>query len=156
MRIGVDVGSVRVGVALSDPEGRLATPFGTLHRDPTGRTRPDLRAIAALVQERGALEVVLGLPRSLSGTEGPAAAAARAYAAELAAALAAEGLSIPIRLVDERMSTVAAERMLRRSGATGGERRRRTLIDQAAAVGILQAALDRERMTGSPAGEALR
>lgn len=154
MRIGVDVGSVRVGVSLSDPEGRLATPFGTVQRDPTGRTRPDLRAVVALAKEREALEVVLGLPRSLSGTEGPAAAAARAYAAELAAELVAEEMATPIRLVDERLSTVAAERILRWSGAAGGGRRRRTVIDQAAAVGILQSALDREWVTGSPAGEA--
>ena len=145
---------MRVGVALSDPEGLLATPLTTLHRDPTGRTRPDLAALAALAEQRQALEVVLGLPRSLSGVEGPAAAAARAYAAELAVVLAAGKVQVPVRLVDERLSTVQADRMLRRSGVPGGNRARRTVIDQAAAVGILQAALDSERATGTPAGEA--
>lgn len=145
---------MRVGVAVSDPDGRLATPYATLRRDPSGRTRPDLRALADLARDQRAVEVILGLPRSLSGAEGPAAAAARVYAAELAGELAADGAPVAIRLVDERLSTVAADRMLRRSGVSGGERRRRTVIDQAAAVGILQTALDRERATGSPPGEA--
>ena len=145
---------MRVGVALSDPDGLLATPLTTLHRDPSGRTRPDLTALAELAEQRQALEVVLGLPRSLSGAEGPAAAAARAYAAELAVVLADGKVQVPLRLVDERLSTVQADRMLRRSGVRGGNRARRTVIDQAAAVGILQAALDSERATGSPAGEA--
>lgn len=151
----MDVGSVRVGVAISDPDGVLATPLTTLVRDRSGRSRPDLTALAELVGERQALEVVVGLPRSLSGGEGPAAAAARQYAAEVAEVMAAGLLQVPVRLVDERLSTVQASRMLRRSGVAGGERRRRTVIDQAAAAGILQAALDSERATGSPAGEAL-
>lgn len=145
---------MRVGVALSDPDGLLATPHATLQRDSSGRNRPDLRALVRLAEERDALEVVLGLPLSLSGREGPAAAAARQYAAELRAELDGSALQISVRLVDERLSTAQAAQLLRRSGAAGGERHRRTVIDQAAAAGILQAALDSERATGSPAGEA--
>lgn len=145
---------MRVGVALCDPDGLLATPLRTLIRDRSGRTRPDLTALVEVVAEQRALEVVVGLPLSLSGAEGPAAAAARQYASELTAALAEVPLQVPVRLVDERLSTVAASRMLQRSGVPGGERRRRTVIDQAAAAGILQAALDSERATGLPAGEA--
>ncbi len=145
MRIGVDVGSVRVGVATSDAGGLLATPVATLSRDSDGGQ--DLRRLAELVQERAALEVVVGLPRSLSGTEGPAAAAARAYAGQLAALVR----PVPIRLVDERMSTVTAHQALRSSGVR--ERKGRKVVDQVAAVVILQHALDAERSTGHPPGE---
>ncbi len=148
VRVGVDVGSVRVGVAASDPDGVLATPVATLAREPEGG---DLDEIAALGRRRGAVEVVVGLPRSLTGREGPAATAARAYAAELARRVA----PVPVRLVDERFTTSEAEQALRRSGARGGARRRRTVLDQVAAVLILQAALDAERASGSPPGEAL-
>ncbi|MDP9221857.1 MAG: Holliday junction resolvase RuvX [Actinomycetota bacterium] len=145
VRIGVDVGSVRVGVATSDAGGLLATPVATLSRDSDGGQ--DLRRLAELVQERAALEVVVGLPRSLSGAEGPAAAAARAYAGQLAALV----LPVPIRLVDERMSTVTAHQALRSSGVR--ERKGRKVVDQVAAVVILQHALDAERSTGHPPGE---
>ena len=134
VRLGVDVGSVRVGVAVSDPDGVLATPLTTLARDP--RRGADLDALAQLVSERSAVEVVVGLPRSLSGAEGPAAQAARGYADALAARIA----PVPVRLVDERLSTVAAERALREQGVRG--KSRRAVVDQAAAVVILQAALD--------------
>jgi len=155
VRLGVDVGSVRVGVALSDAEGRLATPVATLARDPSGRTSGDLAALAALAVEHGALEVVIGLPLSLSGAEGLAATASRAYGEALAAGLAASGASVPVRFVDERLTTVSANRAIRASGRTGNARQRRKVIDQAAAVVILQAALDTERATGAPPGEAL-
>ena len=134
-RLGVDVGSVRVGVAHSDPEGLLATPLVTLRRD-----RGDLAQLVALVSEHAAVEVVVGLPRTLAGREGTAAQAATAYAARLAARLAGK---VPVRLVDERLSTVAAQRDLRASGID--TRRGRKVIDQAAAVIILQGALDAER-----------
>ncbi|HEX6916834.1 MAG TPA: Holliday junction resolvase RuvX [Phycicoccus sp.] len=148
--VGVDVGSVRVGVAVSDPAGVLATPLVTLDRDPAGAPAaedPDLGRLAAIVAEHGAVGVVVGLPRSLSGDEGPAAARARTYASLLAARVA----PVPVRLVDERLTTVDAHRALRDSGVAG--RRRRAVVDQAAAVLILQSALDAERATGSPAGE---
>ena len=140
-RLGVDLGSVRIGVALSDPDGLLATPVETV---PAGAGA--LRRLAALAAEHDVVEVVLGLPRSLSGGEGPAAAAARAFGQDLAAAVAPR----PVRLVDERLSTTTAERALRdrRKGA-----RRRAVVDQVAAVVILQSALDAERTAGAAPGE---
>jgi putative Holliday junction resolvase len=135
-RLGIDVGSVRVGVALSDPDGLLATPLVTLARD--AASGADLRAIAALVAEHAAVGVVVGLPRSLSGAEGPAAVAAREFAAALAAAV-----DVPVELADERLTTVVATRQLRESRRTG--RRQRSVIDQAAAVAILQGWLDARR-----------
>jgi putative holliday junction resolvase len=145
VRIGVDVGSVRVGVAASDASGTLASPVQTLARDADGDA--DLTAIAALSVERSALEIVVGLPRSLSGRDGPAAQIARDYAARLA--LLVQPLTV--RLVDERLSTVSAHQALRGAGVRG--RKTRGIIDQAAAVVILQSALDGERSTGRPAGE---
>jgi putative pre-16S rRNA nuclease len=150
VRIGVDVGSVRVGLAVSDPDGVLATPVATLGRDPDAAPAagdPDIEEIAALVASRAAVGVVVGLPKSLDGGEGPAAQRARTYASVVAARVA----PVQVRLVDERLSTVDAHRSLRDSGVAG--RRQRAVVDQAAAVLILQSALDAERTTGSPAGE---
>jgi putative pre-16S rRNA nuclease len=144
-RIGVDVGSVRVGVAASDRDGLLATPVATLARDVDGGA--DLRRLADLVIERDAVELVVGLPRSLSGGEGPAAQAARDYAERLAVLVH----PVPVRLVDERLSTVTAQQQLRRSGVR--ERQGRAVVDQAAAVVILQLALDTERSSGRPPGD---
>jgi putative Holliday junction resolvase len=140
VRLGVDVGSVRVGVAACDPAGMIATPVGTLPRG-----RGDLDALTRLVTERDVIEVVVGLPTSLSGRPGPAARAAEAYATELAGRL-----QVSVRLVDERFSTVGAQRGLRDSGVD--TRRGRRVIDQAAAVIILQSALDGERSSGSAPG----
>lgn len=145
VRLGIDVGSARVGVAASDPSGTFASPVETLSRDLKGRT--DVAAIARLALEREVVEVVVGLPRLLSGQEGEAARQARAYAAELAAVVA----PIPVRLVDERLTTVAAHKRLRDSGVPG--RGQRSVVDQAAAVLILQSALDAEAMSGKPPGE---
>ncbi len=142
VRLGVDPGDSRVGVARSDPSGFLATPVETLRRG-----QGDLRRLARLVQEEEVVEVVVGLPRSLSGGEGPAAAKAREYAARLAERVA----PVPVRLVDERLTTVSAEAMLRDRGKKGQQRR--GVVDQAAAVMILQHALDTERATGAPPGE---
>lgn len=137
VRLGVDVGTVRVGVAVGDPHGILATPVATLNRDVAGGT--DLAALADLVTEREVVEVVVGLPRTLRGTDGPAAAAARAYAAQLAALID----PVPIVFSDERMSSVVANRTLSDRGIKGA--RRKTVVDQAAAVAILQGHLDRIR-----------
>lgn len=145
VRLGVDVGSVRVGVAACDPDGVLASPVTTLARD-----RGDLDALADLVTERRAVEVVVGLPVSLSGREGPAAAAVRAYAERLAKRLA----PVPVRLADERLSTVTAEHGLREAGVTG--RSRRKVVDRMAAAVILQSVLDAERRTGDPPGQIVR
>ena len=146
VRVGVDVGSVRVGVATSDPAGVLATPWATLARD---GEQGDLDALAGLVAERDALDVVVGLPLRLTGEEGHAAAAACQYAVALAQRVA----PVPVRLVDERLSTVDAHRALHASGRSS--RRHRAVVDQVAAVMILQAALDLERDTGRPPGEAV-
>jgi putative holliday junction resolvase len=135
--LGVDLGSVRIGIAGSDPEATLAYPVETIRRD-AARDR-DLDRIAALVSERGVVEVVVGLPRSMSGGDGPAAAAARAWAARLAVRIA----PVPLRLVDERLSTLSAQRDMRHSGVS--DRKGRAVVDQAAAVVILQSALDAAR-----------
>ena len=142
MRIGVDVGDVRIGVARSDPSGLIATPVETVRRG-----KGDLARLRALTTEDEAVEVVVGLPRSLSGGEGPSAAKVREFAARIAEAVA----PVPVRLCDERLSTVTAEAVLRGQGKKG--QKRRAVVDQAAAVVILQNALDTERGTGVAPGE---
>lgn len=137
-RLGVDFGEVRVGVALSDPAGILATPLLTLNRDRSGGT--DLDALAALVAEHEVVEVVVGLPRTLAGRHGPAAQAAAEYAGTLAKRL---GAGVPVRLIDERLTTVSAARVLAERGVRG--RKQRAVLDQAAAVEILQGWLEARR-----------
>jgi putative Holliday junction resolvase len=137
VRLGVDVGKVRVGVSRSDPDGILATPLITLARDLAGQD--DIAALAALVVEYEAVEVVVGLPVTLAGTEGLAAAHVRDYVESLAHAVQ----PIPVRLSDERMSTVVASRRLSERGVRG--RRHRAVVDQVAAVEILQGWLDNQR-----------
>ena len=145
VRLGIDPGDARIGVARSDPTGFLATPLETVRRG-----KGDLARLARLVRDEEAVEVVVGLPRSLSGGEGPAAAKTRDFAGRLAVRIA----PVPVRLQDERLTTVSAEAMLRDRGKKGAERR--AVVDQAAAVLILQHALDSERATGRPAGEIVR
>ena len=140
--IGVDVGTVRVGVARSDPDGILATPVATLTRDHTGHT--DISQLAALVGEYDAIGVVIGLPRTLRNREGSSVAMARDYAAALAEQIA----PVPVQLVDERLTTVSAQRKLRQGGVPG--RAQRAVIDQAAAVELLQHWLDTAGSAGSP------
>jgi putative holliday junction resolvase len=147
-RLGVDVGTVRVGVALSDPNGVLATPLTTLSRDQ--RAGADLERLAELVAEHEVVEVVVGLPRTLAGRHGPAADAAQSYAAALAERIA----PVPVRLTDERLSTVAATRSLREGGVPG--RRQRAVVDQAAAVQILQSWLDAAGGLGSAGDRGVR
>jgi putative holliday junction resolvase len=142
VRLGIDPGSARIGVARCDPDGLLATPLATVPRG-----RGDLDRLAGLALEHGAVEVIVGLPTGLSGREGAAAAAARAFAAALAGRL----LPIPVRLVDERFTTVLAHDALRRGGKD--TRARRQVVDQAAAALLLQGALDAERAGGQPPGE---
>ncbi|MDH2427406.1 Holliday junction resolvase RuvX [Sphaerisporangium sp. TRM90804] len=144
VRLGVDAGSVRVGVARSDPSGLLATPVETVRRG-----RGDVDRIAAIAAEHEAVEVVVGLPTSLSGRESHAAAAAREFAGRLAARLA----PTPIRLYDERLTTVTAQQRLRDGGVTA--KKQRAMVDQMAAVVLLQAALDAERASGAPPGRPL-
>lgn len=143
VRLGVDVGSVRIGVARCDPEGLLATPLSTVV---AGESAVD--DLAVIAAEEGAIEIVVGLPLSLSGTEGPAAAKARDFAMVLAARV-----NVPVRLVDERMSTVEATRSLRASGVNS--RKGRSVVDQASAVVILHHALESERLSGRPPGRAV-
>ncbi|MFJ6213681.1 Holliday junction resolvase RuvX [Streptomyces sp. NPDC092296] len=143
-RIAVDVGDARIGVASCDPDGLLATPVETVPAGGAARAR-----IAAIAAEYEAIEVVVGLPRSLNGREGPAAAKVRAFAVGLAALLG----PVPVRLVDERMSTVTATQGMRASGVKS--KKGRSVIDQAAAVVILQSALETERVSGRPPGESV-
>ena len=135
----MDFGSVRVGVALSDPGPLLASPLVTLSRDE--RSGDDLDRLAELIVKHEVVEVVVGLPTSLSGRHGVAAASATAYAAQLAQRVK----PVPVRLADERLTTVTATRMLSRQGIRG--RRQRAVVDQAAAVEILQAWLDTRATT---------
>lgn len=146
VRIGVDVGSVRVGVASCDEGGVLATPVGTFRRS---GDESDIQQVAELAADRCAIEVVVGLPLSLDGREHAAAEAARGWAK----GLRRRSPTLPVRLVDERMTTVDAHRAMRDSGVR--ERGRREIVDQQAAVLILQTALDSERVSGKPSGELL-
>lgn len=144
VRLGVDVGDVRIGVARCDPSGLIATPVETV-----ARGAGDVQRLRALAEQEDAVEVVVGLPRSLSGREGPAAAKVREFAVALARCLA----PVPVRLCDERLSTVSAEAVLRERGKKG--QKRRAVVDQAAAVVILQSALDTERASGRVPGETV-
>ncbi len=146
VRLGIDPGDARIGVARSDPTGFLATPVETVRRG-----RGDLARLRAILDEIAAestvAEVVVGLPRSLRVGENPATAKVRDFAAALARRVA----PVPVRLVDERLTTVSAESMLRERGRKGQDRR--SVVDQAAAVLILQHALDSERTSGTAPGE---
>jgi putative Holliday junction resolvase len=133
----VDVGSVRVGVARSDPRGVLAVPVTTLARDPAGDR--DIIELTALLTEYEAVGVVIGLPRTLAGREGPSAEMARDYGARLVSRVA----PLPVEFLDERLTTVSAQRKLHQGGIRG--RAGRAVIDQAAAVELLQHWLDLRR-----------
>lgn len=144
VRLGIDVGTVRVGVAKCDPDGILATPVVTLARDNSidadaSRVPTDIAEITRLVAEHDSVEVVVGLPVNLAGIEGPAAKKIREYARILAEAIA----PVPIVMADERMSTVTAARRLSDRGVKG--KRQRAVVDQAAAVEILQHYLESRR-----------
>jgi putative Holliday junction resolvase len=132
--LGLDLGDVRIGVAISDDDRRLAVPLGTVR---TGAPA-DLKAIAALVREHDVTAVVVGHPRSMEGGSGPQAVKAERFAEALSGIL-----DVPIELQDERLSTVEAERSLRTAGVTGRDRRR--VVDRTAATVILQAWLEGHR-----------
>jgi putative holliday junction resolvase len=142
VRLGIDVGSVRIGVARSDPGGLLASPLGTVRRG-----AGDLTELTRLAAENDAVEIVVGLAVGLRGAEGKAAAEGREFAERLAMQLS----PLPVRLVDERFTTVLAHAALQRSGQDA--KARRQAVDKAAAAVLLQGALDAERSTGEPAGE---
>jgi putative holliday junction resolvase len=135
-RLGVDVGSVRIGVASSDLDGILATPVETVRRNHSGK---HVRRLAELAAELAVVEVIVGLPRTLADRTGPSAQ----DAIELAEALAQRVAPVPVRLADERLTTVSAQRSLRAAGVRAKEQR--AVIDQAAAVAILQSWLDERR-----------
>jgi putative holliday junction resolvase len=134
--LGVDVGTVRVGLALSDPTGTLASPLDTLRR---AKDKSDIDRLAALVVEHEVTEVVVGEPVHLSGASGASAEDASDYAQELADRIP----NVPVILIDERLSTVTAASHLREGGIDSSKQR--SVIDQAAAVVILQQFLDSRR-----------
>jgi putative Holliday junction resolvase len=135
--LGVDVGAVRIGVARSDPRGVLAVPLETIRRDVYRGT--DLDRLVVLMAEYEVVGVVVGLPRTLAGRDGPAVTAAREFGAALAERIA----PISLQYSDERMTTVVAQRNLSASGVRG--RAQRVIVDQAAAVEILQSFLESGR-----------
>ncbi|WP_174776710.1 Holliday junction resolvase RuvX [Cryobacterium sp. TMT4-31] len=145
VRVGIDVGTVRIGVARSDFHGMLATPVETVPRD---KNAADLGRIAGIVTELDAVEVIVGLPLALSGRHTASTDDAVSFAETLA-----ETVSVPVRLVDERLSTVSAQAALRTVGRS--TRTQRPVVDQVAATIILQHALDTERASGKPAGTSV-
>ena len=140
VRLGIDVGRARVGVARPAPDGMLAIPVETVPRDERSLAR-----IAELAAEYEPLEIVVGLPVNMQGADTPSTVDAR----EFAAALHARS-GVPVRLVDERLSTVSAHAALRSSGRS--QKNSRSIVDQVAAVVLLQQAIDTEKSTGNPAG----
>ena len=142
IRLGVDVGKTRTGLAKSNPEGTLAVPERTLFADGS-----DLRRGARMARREQVLEVIVGLPRNMDGTEGASARYARDWAGKLARKIA----PIPVRLVDERLSTVSAHAQLAEAGLSA--RKHRAVVDQMAAVVILDLALETEKNTQQPPGE---
>ncbi len=148
VKLGVDVGTVRVGVAVCDPDGILATPLRTLARNPKKNT--DVRILAALAGELNAVEIFVGLPRTMKGEEHASARMATEYATLLAGALRATGSDVPVLLIDERLSTVSAHRDLHQAGMSSKDHRR--VVDQVAAAGILQHAIDMQKARGTEVG----
>ncbi|OUM39509.1 Holliday junction resolvase RuvX [Arthrobacter sedimenti] len=148
-KLGVDVGQVRVGLAGCDRDGLLATPIRTLKRD--ARKNYDIRILVREALERGVVEIFVGLPRNLSGREGASAEMARTYAKLVVEELTRQSLVVPVRLVDERLSTVSAHRSLHAAGLSSREHRK--VVDQVAAVEILQHAIDMQRSRGRDVGD---
>lgn len=148
VKLGVDVGTVRVGVAICDRDAILATPFKTLDRN--AKKNSDVKLLARLAEERGAVQVIVGLPRTMKGEEHSSARMATDYAELLAAELAARGLDVPVNLVDERLSSVTAHRNLHEAGMSS--RNHRKVVDQVAAAGILQHAIDMQKARGADVG----
>ncbi|WP_411373401.1 Holliday junction resolvase RuvX [Arthrobacter sp. MPF02] len=148
VKLGVDVGTVRVGVAVCDRDSILATPYKTLDRN--AKRNSDVKVIARLAGDLGAVQVFVGLPRTLKGEEHASARMATDYAELLAAELAGRGLDVPVNLVDERLSSVTAHRSLHEAGMSS--RNHRKVVDQVAAAGILQHAIDMQKARGADVG----
>ncbi len=142
-RLAIDVGAVRIGLASCDPDGILSSPLTAIPR--AASNTETVQAIAKLVSELAVIEVLVGDPISLSGNTTSSTRDARELAAEIASAI-----SVPVRLVDERLTTVSAQAKLRQSGIDSREAK--SLIDSASAVEILEQALNTERSTGKPPG----
>jgi putative Holliday junction resolvase len=140
VRLGVDVGRARVGVSRCDPDGMLAVPVETVPR-----TDASVARVLELAAEWGAMEILVGLPLNMRGEDTASTVDAREFAGALSA-----GGSAPVRLVDERLSTVSAHAALRDAGRS--QRKSRSIVDQVAAVVLLQQAIDVEKRTGRPAG----
>jgi putative Holliday junction resolvase len=145
VRVGIDVGKARIGVARTDPHGMLATPVETVPRSQDGDGDADIRRIRDIVAELEAMEIVVGLPLSMSGGETASTQDARDFAARLATIG-----NPPVRMIDERLTTVSAQSALHANGRT--TRSSRPVIDQVAAVILVQHALDSERSSGKPPG----
>jgi putative Holliday junction resolvase len=141
VRIACDVGTVRIGIARSDATGMLAVPL-----DAVAAAGDSVARVLEIMAEWEAVEAFVGLPLHMSGQEGASADLARAWAVDLA-----ERTQVPVRLIDERLSTVQAQRGLHAGGRSARESRSR--IDSASAVVVLQSALDSEQGTGVPVGE---
>ena len=148
VKLGVDVGTVRVGVAVCDRDGILATPLRTLARNAKKNT--DVLILADLAADLGVVEIFVGLPRTMKGEEHASARMATDYARLLAGKLAEKGFGVPVRLVDERLSSVTAHRNLHEAGVSS--RNHRKVVDQVAAAGILQHALDMQKARGAEVG----
>ncbi len=133
--LGIDFGSKRVGLAISDAEGEFAFPAGTLERK--GGTK-DFEALATLMQERGVEQVVIGLPLRMSGAAGPEVDRVRSFAAELQ-----QRTGVPVAFIDERLTSAEAERALRATGGSGSKRRKK--VDTVAASIILRSYLEQQR-----------
>ncbi|MET4588432.1 Holliday junction resolvase RuvX [Arthrobacter sp. 754] len=148
IKLGVDVGTVRVGVAVCDRDAILATPYKTLDRN--AKKNSDVRVIASLAEELGAVQVIVGLPRTMKGEEHASARMATDYAELLVAELVRRGIDVPVNLVDERLSSVTAHRNLHEAGMSS--RNHRKVVDQVAAAGILQHAIDMQKARGADVG----
>ena len=143
VRLGIDVGRARVGVARSDPDGMLAVPVETVPRSETSIDR-----LVELAAEYEPFEFIVGLPVNMQGSDTASTVDAREFAAALQVRT-----GTPVRLVDERLSTVSAHAALRSSGRN--QKNSRSIVDQVAAVVLLQQAIDMEKSTGNPAGAAV-
>ncbi|MEV7604454.1 Holliday junction resolvase RuvX [Paenarthrobacter sp. NPDC089322] len=152
IKLGVDVGTVRVGLAICDPDGILATPFKTLGRD--AKKNSDVRVVVKQAAELGAVQIFVGLPRTMKGEERSSAQMATEYAELLANELVRSGLQVPVNLVDERLSTVTAHRNLHEAGMSSKNHRK--VVDQVAAAGILQHAIDMQKARGTDVGRRVQ
>ncbi|WP_120005279.1 Holliday junction resolvase RuvX [Nesterenkonia muleiensis] len=151
VRLAVDVGEARVGLAVSDPDALVATPLMTLRRDHNKAS--DLRMLTRIAADRAAAVIYVGLPLSLAGHETASTQKARDYASALVQQLAGSGVGVEVRLIDERLSTVSAAGKMRASGVQA--RDQREAIDQAAAVEILSHALEMRSSLGTEPGTAV-